>query len=65
MSGGHWDYRERELDVMIEQLPNIIQFVQDCLKDADLAISADISEEEAKTRLLVNTKHLGDLLYGR
>jgi len=64
MSGGHWRYREQRLDLLVEQLPWIIQFAQDCLTMVDYAISGDTDQERVEKELFRLTERFGDRLYG-
>ena len=65
MSGGHWDYQQKHLDLLIEQLPTIIKFVQDCLNEVDLSLSGDKDQERVKETLFSLTATLGDQLYSQ
>lgn len=64
MSGGHWNYQQKHLDNYIEDLPRIIQAVQDCFNIADLVICGDSSEEKGKDEIFKRIVQLGDDVYG-
>jgi hypothetical protein len=62
--GGHWDYQQKKLDQLIEDLPAMLQFVQDCLNAVDLLSTGDVGIETTTEKLIQLTKELGDRLYG-
>ena len=66
MSGGRWNYQDM-FDihgVKVDDIPKIFESVENCLHVTDLALSGDITKEDAQKKLFVLMSKLGDDMFG-
>lgn len=68
MSGGAWDYRQREIanDIApsLDKAQELVMFAYECLNDVDKVLCGDTGEQTVKDRMYARAVELGNKLYG-
>jgi hypothetical protein len=64
VSGGHWGYRSREIEVMAEVIPALLEAAAESEQIVDWALSGDTSADDAARDLFELWQKTFDELYG-
>jgi hypothetical protein len=66
MSGGRWDYRDRNMSDLIRpiMIPGILQALEAVFYEIDLAESGDADRECIEPKIYDMIKKLGDDMFG-
>lgn len=65
MSGGRWNYQDQKIDaeIKVEQLPKLLQGLQQCFHLVDWAESGDSSKKDVQKRIYEILLKLGNDLW--